>query len=93
MKKAGVRVIEPGVKGKGGIAGKTFVFTGTLKSYGRDEARSLVKSLGGTIASGVSKKVNFVIAGEDPGSKFDKAKDLGIKILSEDEFKKMVGGA
>jgi DNA ligase (NAD+) len=90
LKKAGVTVIEPKVKGKAKLAGKTFVFTGALKSLGRDEARHIVESLGGTTASSVSKKVDFVVIGEDPGSKFDKAKELGIKTLSEEEFKKMI---
>ena len=90
LKKAGVKVIESKVKEKGKFAGKTFVFTGALKSYGRDEARNLVESMGGMTASSVSKKVDFVVVGEDPGSKFDKAKELGIKTLTEQEFKKMV---
>ena len=91
LKKAGVKVIEPKVKEKGKLAGKTFVFTGALKTFGRDEVRNLVESLGGVTASSVSKKVDFVVVGEDPGSKLDKAKELGVKILTEEEFKKMVG--
>jgi len=90
LKKAGVTVIEPKVKGKAKLAGKTFVFTGALKSLGRDEARNIVESLGGMTASSVSKKVDFVVVGEDPGSKFDKANELGIKTLTEEEFKKMI---
>jgi len=90
LKKAGVKVIEPKIKEKGKLAGKTFLFTGALKTFGRDEARDLVESLGGITASSVSKKVDFVIVGEDPGSKFDKAKELGIKILTEEEFKKLI---
>jgi DNA ligase (NAD+) len=91
LKKVGVKVIEPKTKEKGKFAGKTFVFTGTLKTFGRDEARNLVESSGGLTASSVSKKVDYVVVGEDPGSKFDKAKELGIKTLTEEEFKKMVG--
>jgi DNA ligase (NAD+) len=90
LKKAGVKVLEPKGEEKGKLAGKTFVFTGALKAFERDEARDLVESLGATTASSVSKKVDFVVAGEDPGSKFDKAKELGIKILTEEEFKKMI---
>jgi DNA ligase (NAD+) len=90
LKKAGVKVIEPQDTGKERFSGKVFVFTGTLQSYGRDEVRTLVESLGGTTASSVSKRVEFVVAGEDPGSKLDKAKELGIKILTEEEFKKMI---
>jgi DNA ligase (NAD+) len=78
-------------KEKGKLAGKIFVFTGTLKDFARDEARTLVESMGATTASTVSKKVDFVVAGENPGSKFDKAKELGIKALTEEEFKKMIG--
>ena len=90
LKKAGIKLTEPERREKGKCAGKTFVFTGTLKSYGRDEARNLVESLGGTTASSVSKKVDFVVVGEDPGSKLDKAKALGITILTEEEFKKLI---
>jgi DNA ligase (NAD+) len=89
LKKAGVKVIEPQDTGKKRFAGKVFVFTGSLQSYGRDEARDLVESMGATTASSVSKRVDFVVAGEDPGSKLDKAKEFGIKILTEEEFKKM----
>ena len=91
LKKAGVTVIEPKVKGKAKLAGKTFVFTGALKSLGRDEARNIVESLGGMTASSISKKVDFVVVGEDPGSKFDKTTELGIKTLTEEEFKKIIG--
>jgi DNA ligase (NAD+) len=91
LKKAGVTVIEPKVKAKAKLAGKSFVFTGALKSFGRDEARNIVESLGGMTASSVSKKVDFVVVGEDPGSKFDKAKELGIKTLTEEEFRKLIG--
>jgi len=79
------------VKGKAKLAGKTFLFTGALKSLGRDEARNIVESLGGMTVSSVSKKVDFVVVGEDPGSKFDKVKELGIKTLTEEEFKKIIG--
>jgi len=90
LKKAGVKVIEPKAKEKGKLAGKTFVFTGALKDFARDEARTLVESMGATTASSVSKKVDFVVVGEDPGSKFDKARELGIKTLTEEEFKKVL---
>ncbi len=90
LKKAGVKVIEPKAKEKGKLAGKVFVFTGAFQGFERDEARNIVESLGGMTASSISKKVDFVVVGEDPGSKFDKAKELGIKILTEAEFKKMI---
>jgi len=90
LKKAGVKVIEPKIKEKGKLTGKTFLFTGTLKTFGREEARNLVESLGGMTASSVSKKVDYVVVGEDPGSKSEKTKELGIKTLTEEEFKKIV---
>jgi DNA ligase (NAD+) len=69
---------------------QTFVFTGSLKTMSREEAESKVESLGGRASSSVSQKTDFVIVGEDPGSKSDKAKTLGVKILTEDEFLKML---
>lgn len=66
--------------------GKTFVLTGTLSSMSRDEAKELIESLGGINTSSVSKKTDVVIVGDSPGSKYDKAKELGITIWNEDEF-------
>ncbi|CAG1066745.1 DNA ligase [uncultured bacterium] len=76
---------------EGVLSGKVFLFTGGLSSFTRDEAKDLVESLGGEAASAVSKKVDYVVAGEEAGSKYDKAKKLGLTIIDEDEFKKMVG--
>ena len=70
--------------------GKTFVLTGSLKSMTRDEAKELIRKLGARVAGSVSKKTDFVLAGEKAGSKLKKAKELGIKILSEEEFKSML---
>ena len=75
------------------LAGKTFVFTGSLKGLSREKAKELVVSLGGTATSTVSKKTDYVVAGEDPGSKFDKAKSLGVAILDEEGFLKLIGEA
>jgi DNA ligase (NAD+) len=72
------------------LQGKTFVFTGGLKTLSRSEAESKVESLGGRVSSSVSKKTDFVVAGEDPGTKLEKAKILGVKILSEDELLEML---
>lgn len=72
------------------FSGKVFVLTGTLSGYSRDEASLLIKERGGKTTSSVSKKTDYVLSGEDPGSKYDKAKELGVKILSEEEFKKML---
>ena len=72
------------------LAGKTFVVTGTLKSMSREEAEAKIRSLGGHPASSVSAKTNFVVTGESPGSKADKARTLGVNILSEEEFLKLI---
>ena len=89
LKKAGVRMTEEESEGK--LKGLVFVFTGALKSMTRHEAEELVKSEGGSVASSVSKKVNYVVVGEKPGSKLEKAKRLGVKIINEEEFLKLVG--
>lgn len=72
------------------LAGKTFVLTGTLQTMTRDEASDRIKAMGGKTSSSVSKKTSFVIAGENAGSKLDKAQNLGVIILNEDEFLRML---
>lgn len=72
------------------FSGKTFVLTGSLQNFSRDEAVSLIKERGGKVSGSVSKKTDYVLVGEDPGSKYDKAKELNIHILSEDQFRKML---
>ncbi len=69
---------------------KTFVLTGGMKSLTRDEAKVKIRELGGNVSSAVSKKTDYVVAGNDPGSKYDKAKSLGVKILSEEEFLNLI---
>lgn len=71
------------------ISGKTFVLTGTLPTYSRDEARALIEEFGGKVSGSVSKKTHYVLAGSESGSKLDKAQELGIQILNEAEFKKL----
>lgn len=90
LKSAGVTMASPPARTKGKLSGKTFVLTGTLPGYTRDEARRLIESHGGKIATGVSKNVDFVLAGEDVGSKLTKAKTLGLRVISEEEFNTMV---
>ena len=77
------------ISGENPFSGKTFVITGTLPSYKRTEAAEIIESLGGKVASSVSKKTDYVLAGEEAGSKLTKAQALGIKIIDEKEFEKM----
>ena len=70
--------------------GKTFVITGTLPTWSRDDAKEFIESHGGKVTDSVSKKTSFLVLGEVPGSKYDKAKSLGVKIIGEEELKKLV---
>jgi DNA ligase (NAD+) len=72
------------------LAGKTFALTGTLPSMTREEATEKIEALGGHVTGSVSKKTDYVLAGAEPGSKFDKAKELGVKIIDEAELRKML---
>jgi len=73
------------------FAGKVFVLTGSLPSMTRDEARELIETNGGRVTGSVSKKTDYVLAGADPGSKLEKANQLGVQVIDEAEFKKMLG--
>jgi DNA ligase (NAD+) len=73
------------------FAGKSFVFTGGLANRSREEAGEIVQQHGGKVSGSVSKKTDYVVVGADPGSKYDKAKELGVTILTETEFEKLVG--
>jgi DNA ligase (NAD+) len=73
------------------LAGKSFVFTGSLANRSREEAGELVIQHGGKVSGSVSKKTDYVVVGTDPGSKYEKAKELGVTILDEAEFEKLVG--
>jgi DNA ligase (NAD+) len=72
------------------ILNKTFVLTGSLQTMSREEAKELIQNSGGKVSSSVSAKTNFVVAGNDPGSKFTKAQKLGVKIISEKEFGRLL---
>ena len=89
LKEAGVRLKSSIPKGPQPLKGKSFVFTGSLSKMSRPGAEALVRSLGGMASSSVSKTTDYVVVGEEPGSKYEKAKKLGIKILSEEEFLKL----
>lgn len=93
LREAGVRLTED-VKAKvtsGPLMGKTVVVTGTLQNYSRKEIEDLIALHGGKATSSVSKKTDYVVAGDEAGSKLDKARQLGIKVLTEDEFKNLIG--
>ena len=90
IKEAGVKTEEEEPPGDNSLAGKSFVFTGALREFTRDEAADEVAKRGGRPSSSVSVKTDFVVAGENPGSKLEKAKKLGVKIISEAEFRDML---
>jgi DNA ligase (NAD+) len=83
--------VEKTSRGSPALAGKTVVVTGSMKKFKREEIERLITDLGGRAAGSVSKKTSFVVAGEDAGSKLAKARELGIEILSEEEFLKRIG--
>lgn len=96
LRKAGVRMEDSGTArsaSTGPFAGKTVVITGTLDSFSRDEAREAVRRAGGISTDSVSKKTDFLVVGAEAGSKLGKAQKLGVRILSESEFKKLLGQA
>ncbi|MCL5781805.1 MAG: NAD-dependent DNA ligase LigA, partial [Patescibacteria group bacterium] len=82
-------IVERGGASK--FSGLTFVFTGTLSKMDRTDAENIVRKNGGNVSSSVSAKTSYVVAGDNAGSKLDKAGQLGVKVISEDEFLKMVG--
>jgi DNA ligase (NAD+) len=98
FRELGVKLTEdapptPADVGGNDLTGKTFVVTGTLSRYSRDEIEGLIKALGGKATGSVSKKTDYVVAGENAGSKLDKARELGVRVLTEPEFEKLIGRA
>jgi len=94
LKNAGVNLKEKEeeLEKEGVLKGKKFIFTGSLETMSRKDAEELVKNSGGEVASTVSKNIDYVVVGKDPGSKLDKAKKLNLKIINEDEFIEMIKG-
>jgi DNA ligase (NAD+) len=91
LKEAGLKMAGEIKKASAGpLAGKSVVITGTLKNFSRSAAEEAVRKAGGNPSSAVSKNTDFLLAGEEPGSKSDKAKTLGVKIIDEEEFKGML---
>jgi len=91
LKKVGVRIKNQKSKIKNQkLEEKTFVLTGALKTMTREEAKEKIRELGGDVSEFVSKKTDFVVVGEKPGSKYEKAKKLGVKTINEQEFLRLL---
>jgi DNA ligase (NAD+) len=98
MKDLGVEVLIPKLSGyarsgearQGKLQNKTFALTGELAGFTRDEAKDMIRQEGGNISSSVSVKTDYVLAGNNPGSKYTKAKELGVKVIGEKEFREMI---
>jgi DNA ligase (NAD+) len=91
LEKAGIKIAEQSAKREAPFKGKNFLFTGSLEGMTRDEAKDLVEERGGEVAGSAGKGVDYVVAGKDPGSKYAKAKELGLFIIDEEAFKRLVG--
>ncbi|NLU33097.1 MAG: NAD-dependent DNA ligase LigA [Clostridiaceae bacterium] len=92
LKEAGVSMVTDAPASQDGIfKGKTFVLTGTLPGFTRAQATEIIERLGGKVSGSVSRKTDFVLAGDEAGSKLEKAKDLGVRIIDEQEFRRMCG--
>jgi DNA ligase (NAD+) len=90
LRKAGVQLAEERRKASGPLVGKTFVITGTLDGLSREDAKAEIENRGGKVTSSVSKKTDYLVAGEAPGSKLDKANDLGVEVLDEAGLQKLL---
>jgi DNA ligase (NAD+) len=92
LRDLGVKPLPPERPAVAPLAGKTFVFTGGLEHFSREEAKALVTAKGGKVSSSVSAKTDYIVAGADPGSKYAKAKELGLAILDEQAFRELLKG-
>ncbi|MBQ8975417.1 MAG: NAD-dependent DNA ligase LigA, partial [Oscillospiraceae bacterium] len=91
LREAGINTVCRDKPQGSALSGKTFVLTGTLRDYTRDEAAKIIEDMGGKVSSSVSKKTSYVVAGEAAGSKLTKAQSLGVPVLTQAEFEAMVG--
>jgi DNA ligase (NAD+) len=91
LKEAGLTMTGAVPARKGPLSAKTFVLTGTLPTYTRAEAGKIIEENGGKVVSSVSKNTSYLLAGEDAGSKLAKARSLGVAVLSEKEFMRLIG--
>ncbi|MBU3937187.1 MAG: NAD-dependent DNA ligase LigA, partial [Proteobacteria bacterium] len=93
LKALGISIQEEkqGAEAGGGLAGSVFLFTGGLTRLSRHEAKARIKELGGQVATGISRKVTHVVLGDSPGSKLSKARELGLTVITEDEFLRLIG--
>jgi DNA ligase (NAD+) len=92
LRRAGVRFAEERSKPIGPLVGKSFVITGTLDKFSREEATERIEALGGKVTSSLSKKTDYLVVGESPGSKLEKATKLGVMTLDESAFSELVAG-
>ena len=90
LQKAGVKITAPSAKREAPLKGKAFLFTGALEGMTRNEAKDLVEARGGEVVSSAGKGVDYVVVGKEPGSKYAKARELGLTIIDEEEFKRLV---
>jgi DNA ligase (NAD+) len=92
LERSGLTFSEPGAAGgDGALSGRTYVLTGSLPTLSRTEATGLIEAAGGRVAGSVSKKTDAVVAGEEAGSKLEKAKELGVEVIDEGELLRRVG--